>query len=220
VTPNILLSSRVATFDLAGRCRMEKLVAHPVVSRFLQQEEHLELLAACITTRSLESQQALESAFRRFLFCLRFSKYLRSLILYAQIDYYRRERKLKSRQLLIFDAPLEEEGDLSWGEWRAWHDRPTEREQPQHEPEIFQQELEHHALHQAFAQLTPRQKLVITLAYSLGARDTEIAAELKITQQAVTKTRLAALRKLRHNLLAAQDSAERGYGRHEPTSID
>lgn len=67
-------------------------------------------------------------------------------------------------------------------------------------PEQFCESIEDIALFNAFSALSDRQKEVITLVYAVGLLDSEIAHVFGVSQQAITKSRISALRKMRTHI--------------------
>lgn len=134
----------------------------------------------------------------RSYFNARFTNYISSLIRFSSIDYFRKSRVIKQRQLLVLDAPLGEDGrpyvdqisdSGSFNYLRADCAAPS--------VESFHMSMSHQELAHAFSLLTDKQKWIITLSYLSQELDREIAERLKITPQAVQKSRVSALRKMR-----------------------
>ncbi|MBO8163441.1 MAG: hypothetical protein H0Z34_06930 [Brevibacillus sp.] len=174
-----------------------KLFEHPIVQRFFENRAHVDALGKYLMEPTEENRLELESSFKRFFFRFRFTKYLQSLITYANIDFHRKRRRDEHRYRLVFDIPLNEEGDISLGELLYHLSAPSVTEPVFYDPKQFLSSIEDERLYAAFSQLTQKQKVVVTLAYSACALDTDIARLMGISQQAITKTRLAALRKMR-----------------------
>jgi DNA-directed RNA polymerase specialized sigma24 family protein len=175
----------------------KELFKNPIVRGFLEDLAHVSLLARNLVSPSIENKNQLENAFRRHFFRIRFTKYLCSLIRFCDIDYHRKRTKEEQRNPLVFDTPIDQDGEATLGELLYSISNAIEEEIPARDPELFQQTMVDETLFFAFNRLTDKQKLVITLAYSSCALDTEIATLLRISQQAITKTRVAALRKMK-----------------------
>jgi DNA-directed RNA polymerase specialized sigma24 family protein len=179
------------------------LFNNSVIQGFFTDPEHVRLLAQHLLCPSPENSNQLEAAFRRYFFRIRFTKYLCSLIRFCNIDYHRKRTREEQRSRLVFDSAIDDSGEATLGELLYSDSKAIEDEMPVWDPASFQQSFADEALFFAFNRLTAKQKLVITLAYSSCALDTEIAALLRISQQAITKTRLSAIRKLRPYVAAS-----------------
>ncbi len=136
-----------------------------------------------------------------FYFNRRFIKYVYSLIKYSSVDFHRRNKVLQSRNLLIFDVPYLD-SEISLGDHLYITNNIEVVEENQYfNCDDFRSSLENEHLFLAISCLTPRQMKIITLYYSGGLLDKDIARKLHVSQQAVTKVRLAALKKLKKYLL-------------------
>lgn len=195
------------------RLKNKHIFQNPVVSRFFESREHQVLLENYLVNPTNENRLQLEHEFRRFLFRIRFVRYLCSLIRYSAIDFHRQLKREEERNQLVFDVVLDEEGDMTFGEFLYNRIPQSHYDIPTRDPERFHSSFVDENLYNAFDQLTDKQRLVVTLAYSACALDTEIARLLQISQQAITKTRLVALRKMRHYLLATGTPTSRGRKR-------
>ncbi|MFC0211387.1 hypothetical protein ACFFK0_02805 [Paenibacillus chartarius] len=179
----------------------EVIFQNPVIQGFFHVKGHLALLAQVLLDPSEENCSQLESTFSRYFFRVRFTKYLCSLIRFCNIDIQRKRTRDENRLLLVFDKPLDEEGDATFGELMHCISNSVIRDSPLlNDPYLFHESIEDESLYDAFTRLTDKQKLVITLSYSLCQLDTEIANLLCVSQQAITKTRKTALIKMRQRL--------------------
>ncbi|NEW07922.1 hypothetical protein GK047_18135 [Paenibacillus sp. SYP-B3998] len=186
-----------------------KLFKNKIIDHFFLNPNHAYLLGKYLIRPTSENGELLEHKFRQFFFCIRFTKYLSSLIRFCDIDFHRKRRRHEERSPLVFDVPLGEDEDRTLGDSLYSQSFHRQSEAPLKEPELFQWTLENEYLFAAFNELTERQKLVITLAYSTYALDTEIADYIQISQQAVTKIRILALNKMRNYLLSPGISHQR-----------
>lgn len=176
---------------------------------FMRNPAHSSLISTVIHNPSEENKRLIVSTFQKFIFQIRFTKYLSSLIRFADIEYHRKRKRIEERNQLIFDKPISDQSDFTLGEHLLQRDNYQDHYIPPYEPEMFLASIENTSLHVAFSKLTERQKYVITLAYSACELDTEIAQTLEVSQQAVTKTRLLALNKMRKFL---EDNLSTGKG--------
>jgi len=183
-------------------------IENDFISGFLRNPAHSSLLSAVLHNPSEENQRLIVHTFQKFIFQIRFTKYLSSLIRFADIDYHRKRKRVEERNQLIFDSPISDDGETTLGE-QLLQGEQLSLNNPTYNPELFFASIEDISLHKAFSKLTERQKYVITLAYSACELDTEIACTLQVSQQAVTKTRSTALKKMR-NYLEDHSSARKG----------
>lgn len=194
---------------LAYRSTNPHIFKNKVISYFFEQKQHIQLFGKLLTEPSIEINDELEQAFRRFYFNIRFTKYLSSLVHYADIDFHRACRRKAVRNPLIFDRRRDEEGEMGYGELLISLSSQSETEENgkvYSDPVAFQSSIENPNLFSAFTALTQKQKVVITLAYAAGIMDTDIACAMKVTQQAITKTRITALRKMKGSLMSQNES--------------
>jgi DNA-directed RNA polymerase specialized sigma24 family protein len=124
------------------------------------------------------------------------------MIRFANIDYHRKRRKMEERNQLVFDSPVGEEGELTLGEYVMSRLPESPMVLPTSNPDYFEANLNDPELYSVFSKLTDRQKIVVTLSYSACELDTEIARMLNVSQQAITKTRISALNKMRRGIQA------------------
>lgn len=170
---------------------------HPVVQGFCSHSINAVLLRKYADDPSKDNLDKLNHAFKIYLFALRFSKYLKSLITKGRIDYIRRVKKHEEREPVIYDKPLSAEDETVIGEMLVAVYHGDDLPQVTVVPEVFQEQLNNEWLYDGFSSLSSRRKYVITLAYSASVRDSEIARLLHVTQQAVSKTRASAIQKLK-----------------------
>ncbi|GFN31369.1 sigma-70 family RNA polymerase sigma factor [Paenibacillus xylaniclasticus] len=170
---------------------------HPLIRTFVSNPVHMELVKRYMEKPTPERLERLNKAFKIFNFAVRFTKYLSTLIRKGRIDFVRRMKRTEEREQVIFDRQISEEDETVIGEMLGAIYQGDDLPQVTVDPEVFQQQLNNEWLYEAFARLTNRQKVVITLTYSALSRDVEIARLLHVTQQAVSKTRRSALRSMR-----------------------
>lgn len=170
-----------------------------LISSFFRDQTNVALLISVLQNCSEENRRKIGQEFQRYIFHVRFVSYISSLIRYANIDYHRKRKKIEERNQLIFDTPIKEESEISLGEYLLSNSYVPSNSAT-FNSESFLSSIENCDLSEAFSRLTERQKYVITLAYSVCERDTEIASRLQVSQQAVTKTKKAAIKQLKKSL--------------------
>ncbi|MCZ8519754.1 MULTISPECIES: hypothetical protein [Paenibacillus] len=181
----------------------EAALHHPVIREFASKLEHAQLIETFLIHPSPDSERQLNDTFRRFFFRLRFTKYLASLIRFSHVEFMRSHLKHTERQPLVLDQPTggREEGTLA--DLLLTTDMELDGDVATRHPQRFQMSLKDERLYEAFSRLTPKQQLVITLAYSWSAGDREIANGLRVSQQAVSKARNTALKHMRRFMTAS-----------------
>lgn len=177
----------------------ELSLQHPIILGFSSNPENALVLKKYLEEPNTMNQEKLNKAFKIYIFAIRFTKYLSSLISNSRIDYLRKVKKDEERELLIYDKPLSEDEDMALGEILSNVYHKDDMPQVTIDPEAFQAQLNNEWLYAGFSQLTPKQKFVITLAYSSCSRDSEIAMLLNVTQQSVSKTRKVSLQKMKRS---------------------
>ncbi|WP_375102280.1 hypothetical protein ACDZ28_01005 (plasmid) [Paenibacillus sp. RS8] len=175
----------------------ELSLQHPIVLGFSSHPENAILVEKFINNPTESNHEKLNQAFKIYIFAIRFTKYLSSLITNSRIDYLRKVKKDEERELLIFDKPLSTDEDVALGEILSNVYHGEDIPQVTVDPDVFQSQLNNEWLYHGFSKLTPKQKFVITLAYSSCSRDSEIALLLHVTQQSISKTRKTSLQKLK-----------------------
>ncbi|WP_189597454.1 sigma-70 family RNA polymerase sigma factor [Paenibacillus elgii] len=109
------------------------------------------------------------------------------------------EENIKSRNLLIFDKPIEEGNNDTLGDLLLLNQNPYEDQYFRGSSEFYAH-IENEKLYEAFTNLTQKQKMIATLSYFQCLLDTEIASMLCISTQAVSKTKKSVLKKLKSHL--------------------
>lgn len=166
-----------------------ELMKNPLFQSFIQDQEHWRCYIEVSEKSQKESLQRLNKLFHMYYVEIRFIAYLTKLIHYTAINFDRKRRLEKMRYPLTLDKPISENGD-------SWVDL-VEGGSVKLEPQDVEEQLLSFSLFRAYKRLTEKQKEVLELSYSKGASDTEIAHASGVSQQAVSRRRKRALKKLR-----------------------
>lgn len=162
---------------------VEKHKKNPILKEFLREEAHNKLLIAYLREPSIKNRKKLDEAFKNFYFEIRFTTYILSLIRFASIDFDKRERRFRTRSALILD-----DDNCSIQVGSAF------------EPDVQDTRLEETfscpVMHRAIQRLTKKEKEVLVEAYLKDLTDTEIAKKNNVSQQAISKLRNRALKKI------------------------
>jgi DNA-directed RNA polymerase specialized sigma24 family protein len=175
----------------------EDVLQHPVIRNFCSHPGHQHLVQNYIMDESKMNLEKLNTAFRIYYFAIRFTKYMRTIVTKGRADFVRSTKRKEERELVIYNMPVSEEEEKEIGEMITNIYYGEELPQITVDPRVFQEQIDNEWLYDGFIRLTSKQKFVVTLAYSACSRDSEIALLLHVTQQNVSKTRAAALRKLK-----------------------
>ncbi|MDT9027482.1 sigma-70 family RNA polymerase sigma factor [Rossellomorea yichunensis] len=171
------------------------LKGNKAVESFLSQSKHQELLKEFLTSPSPSAEDYLNEAFKAHYFAIRFTSYVSSSLYFHSVNFDKKIRLHRGRQLLTLDQPLsgEKEG--------TFKDIIPDSEESFILPEqSLKDAISDDALLAAFRKLTNKQRAILDLAYVNGMSDTEIARVLRVTQQAVSKSHRNALARLREEL--------------------
>ncbi|MFZ4454126.1 sigma-70 family RNA polymerase sigma factor [Salibacterium aidingense] len=191
--------------ELRGRCRqldqfMEdhpSLWEHSVIRRFIKDPHRRLLLAAAVCTPTKKNRELLNQAFYSFYGEAKLTSYIIKTLHWRAVRYDQKKQQTTFRQPLILDQPA---GGEQAGSRR---DSIVSMDTLHMEEDMLEQSLDlrhsitHPSLYRAFNHLTHHQEAILQKKYKEGWSDTEIAKEWHVSQQAVYKTRQAALDKLR-----------------------
>ena|GEM_PF-907183 len=186
---------------------LEQAMERPIIKKFLADPVNMALFKKYVQAPSTAQFERVNQAFKVYVFAVRFTKYLASLIHNGRIDYVRRLKRNEEREMVIYDKPISEDEETAIGEMLGVIYQGDDLPQVTVDPEVFQGQLNNEWLYEGFSRLTSRQKYVITLAYSAMSRDIEIARLLHVSQQSIFKTRMVALRNMR-KAFPVTDTAE------------
>lgn len=140
---------------------------------------------------------------RRFsdhLFKVCMLSYINKSITYKSLDIKNKRRKLNQREKLILNTTSDEFAE------EVINTIPDSNSESPYERYIynnvinFQEIFINKKILRAINSLTYRQKEVLYMFYVIEKSDKDIAAELSVSTQAINKTRLTALRKIRRSI--------------------
>lgn len=176
---------------------VEVALQHPVLRGFCSHPANVNLVRKYFDDTTPENLEKLNLSFKKHFFALRFTKYLNSLVTNGGIDFVRKVKRSEERELTIYNKQISDEEEAEIGEMLSFIYSGDDLPQVTVDPTVFQEQLNNECLYEGFSNLTSKQKIVVTLAYSALSKDSEIAVMLHVTQQAVSKTRKTALLKIR-----------------------
>lgn len=164
---------------------LDKFKNNVILKEFIGDENHKRLLFEYINKPTITAKKKLDEEFRKFYFEIRFTAYILSLIRFASIDFDKRVRRVNFRSALILDE--NDNSSLLGGFVNGPEVKSTEIEDMFSNPILFK----------AVQRLTKKEKEVLLQAYLMEMSDTQIALNNNVSQQAVSKLRTKALKKIR-----------------------
>lgn len=167
---------------------LDNLKNNPIIKDFLNDLNNYKLLLRNITDPSSSNKTLLDEAFKNFFFEVRFTTYISSLIRYSSIDFDKKERKIQKKAALILDDTF---NNIKFN--------MTTQESSLDDAEI-ENITSSSLLYKGLLLLTKKEKEVLEESYIMSLSDTEIARKKNVSQQAISKTRTKALKKLREFL--------------------
>ena len=168
----------------------------PIIQLFFQNPDHLKLFTDVLESPSSSSLCHLNETFQLFYYRAKVYKYLCSLIYFFSVDFDKRARKQRERYCMILDAPPKENGGLI--ERIGFFDAQLER---MGEGQELTTQISDEELIRALRKLTPKQNTVLTMVFSFGLSNKEIASYFHESPQNISSIRKQALKKLRKHYM-------------------
>jgi len=162
----------------------QSFISNPLIKSFLQNSQNLCNLERAVTSPTKENLDEVDRDFKKFYLKIRLTAYITKIINNYSVNY---DKKIRTR---------EERYPLIMGE-NFYLTVPAPNEISEMQIINFLDTIEDPCLYKAIRKLTPKQLLIIELAYIHGLADRQIAVILLITRQAVTKARNKALENMR-----------------------
>ncbi len=174
---------------------MQNQDIYRLIEQFLSIPEYAELFHSYRNSPTKKQKEKLDIVFKQYYKQIRAISYLNKYIYFASIKSDKKIRKHQERYQLIFDKPSDEEGNTTIGELLIneysvfyYNEIPSEKLE-----DYFQNPI----ISNSIKRLTKKQKKILYLSYVKSLKDIEIAKHLRVSQQAITKTRNIALQKIR-----------------------
>ncbi|MFD2680923.1 sigma-70 family RNA polymerase sigma factor [Bacillus seohaeanensis] len=175
-----------------------RLMENKVMVSFLSRESNLKIFEKAICNSNSHSIRKLDQAFKEHYFILRFTSYLSTMIHFNSVNFDKKQRKNRERNLLTLDQSQSENENSSLLELVPEETRDNLPE------EAFEDSLgkledivSDTRLYDSLSCLTINQREILTLAYIHGLKDVEIAKILNKSQQAISKSHQKALNNIR-----------------------
>lgn len=172
---------------------------NPLIKDFLSSRKNYMLFKQAICQPTSYNKEQLDIAFRTFYFHIRFTSYVSSTIYFHGINIDKNIRKTNFRFPLTLDKPVSNDSDLSYKDLAEYID------DYEIESDNILDYISDPDLYRALQVISPKQREVLYLVYIKGYNDTEVGYLLNKSQQAVSKTRNKALKKIRLKMEESQE---------------
>ncbi|KGR86172.1 sigma-70 family RNA polymerase sigma factor [Lysinibacillus odysseyi] len=179
-------------------------IQNPILKAFLANEEHLELYKQYNQTQQEHLKTKIDQHFSQFYAQVRAVSYFSKTIHFTALHYDKKRRLFEHRNILFLDRPANE------GHEGGGYSSVSLKELIEDESAstMFEEKIEKElgdfiqnpAIYNAILTLNERQKQIFYLSFIKEMSDTEIAKRLHVSQQAITKSKNNALKKVRRML--------------------
>ncbi|MEN2767335.1 sigma-70 family RNA polymerase sigma factor [Ornithinibacillus xuwenensis] len=161
-------------------------IRNPLLQSFLSDSNNYQLYKEYCNEPTDYNRNTLEEKFKEYYNNIRTISYFSKAIRFTAQGYDKKVRSLNNRFLLILDSTT---------------DKESSEETQSLEDDILYTSLEDYIqdkhLYDAIKSLTDNQKRILYLAFIKNMTDTEISKILNVTQQAISKSKKNALKKVR-----------------------
>ncbi|WP_397540311.1 sigma-70 family RNA polymerase sigma factor [Rummeliibacillus pycnus] len=172
----------------------EEFLNNPVIKDFLSEKANYQLLKQSICHPTFQNKELLDQAFRGFYFNIRFTAYISSTLYFHAINLDKKISKVNYRFPLTLDKPVKEDSEMSLKDFAIYH------EDFELKSDNILDYITDPSIYKALQRLTSNQRNILYLVYIKGWTDSEVGSYLKKSQQAVSKSRNKAIKKLRRDL--------------------
>ena len=169
----------------------EEFLNNPVIKAFLSKEENYQLFKKSICYPTLQNQELLDQAFRAFYFYFRFTTYVSSTLYFYGINLDKKIRETNYRFPVTLDQPIDDNSEI-YHKDLAEHYEDFEIESDNLLDYIINPDL-----YKVLQGITSNQRKILYLVYVKGFTDSEVGILLNKSQQAVSKSRSKAMKKIR-----------------------
>lgn len=171
-------------------------LSNHVVQRFLSQEANYQLFTTAICFPTEENWENLDIKFRQFYMEIRFINYIAKVLWRYAKDFRVKNQRDNAHYLFILDQPIQMKGEDS----ALTHKDQLVDHHGGHTPEkeCLLDQVEDFRLQYALKELTEKQLSVLDRYYAYDMTQKEIAYDLGISQQSISKIMKTALAKLKY----------------------
>lgn len=172
----------------------EEFLNNPLIKDFLSQKENYQLLKMSICHPTTQNKDLVDQAFRGYYFTIRMTSYISTSLYYHAINFDKKIRQLNYRFPVILDRPVKEDSEMSLKDLAIYH------EDFEIQSDKILDYISDPMIYQAVKSLTLNQRNILYLVYIKSWTDIEVSQYLQISQQAVSKSRNKAIKKIRKQL--------------------
>lgn len=173
---------------------------NPVIKDFLYNKENYQLLKQSICHPTFQNKEMLDQAFRGFYFNIRFTAYVSSTLYFHAINLDKKISRMNYCFPVTLDQPIKEDSEVTLKEFAVYH------EDFELKSDNILDYITDANIFKAVQSLTANQRNILYLVYIKGWTDSEVGVYLKKSQQAVSKSRNKAIKKIRSDLkLSSED---------------
>lgn len=169
-------------------------IKNPILIGFLNQEDNAKVYDLYCQEPSNEKRELLNRRFVEFYYKIKLITYFSKVIGFEAKRYDKKDREYKERNQLVLDKKDENNEDSIMNLFESKADvyflNNTKLEDYIEDPIVYK----------IVSKLTKRQKQILYLSYINNMKDIEIAKLLRVSQQAITKTKNQALNKVRREI--------------------
>ena len=176
-------------------------IRNPILKSFLADEEHFKLYRQYNAQSQDQIKELLDEKFTNYYSKTRAIAYFSKTIHFTAMHFDKKERQLNQRHLLYLDRQEVDINTSSSSSSVSIKDQIIDDTASS----LFEEQLydrledyiENPQLFHALHTLTKRQQQILYLTFVHNMSDTEISKQLQVSQQAITKSKNSALKKVR-----------------------
>lgn len=181
----------------------ERFLKDPIVNSFLENSTHYQLFMESLCKPSKDIEEKLNNAFQKFYTNIKVVNYLAKTVYWEAINYDKNRRKqMKHELLLVSDDNSSENNQIRKIEMPESNtfDFSISRSS-----KSLKESIENIDLYDAYIYLTERQKEILNYIYIHELTNIEIAQNLNISQQGVSRIHQQALKKMKKYMSERKD---------------
>ncbi|MEO4053986.1 sigma factor-like helix-turn-helix DNA-binding protein [Solibacillus sp. CAU 1738] len=184
--------------------RME--IKNPILKSFLADNDHFSLYKQYYLTPQEHIKEQINEKFEIYYTKARAVSYFSKTIHFTAQHFDRKKRLYSHRNACLLDHPSNENNSSTSNYSTSMKEQIEDDTAASRFDERLYVELKDYIqnpqLFQALLLLSPRQQQILYLIFVHNMTDTEISKRLKVTQQAITKSKNSALKKVRRFISA------------------
>lgn len=174
-------------------------IKNPIFKSFVEEEQNRIIFIKKLFNYK-NYPYILDQKFREHYFEIRFISYICTHLYYQSIHFDKKIRKQSTKEIAILDQPIDDNEELTMKDTIAAIQQTTQSEV---KPKSLEEVLSNEKIIKVLSKLTSKQREVLFQIYVNGYKEKEVAQELGVSQQAVSKIKRSALNKLKKGLRGA-----------------